>query len=56
MAREATGRLMEAMDRAGDHEGARRIARRYLGAYPNGPHAEQAKRVLDAAPGAPTPR
>ena len=50
MAREATGRLMEAMNRSGDHEGARRVAQRYLAAYPTGPHAEQAKRLLGAAP------
>lgn len=45
LAREALGRLMESLDRAGDHDGARRMAERYLQRYGNGPHAELARRL-----------
>jgi outer membrane protein assembly factor BamD (BamD/ComL family) len=46
-AREASGRLIEAYQASGDPGAAREAAKRYLGRYPDGPHAEFAKRVLD---------
>jgi ferric-dicitrate binding protein FerR (iron transport regulator) len=49
LAREALGRLMEALQRAGDLDGARNAAARYLARYPSGPHAEVAHRVLTQA-------
>jgi hypothetical protein len=45
-ARNASGRLVEALDRAGDAAGARGAARAYLEAWPDGPHAEKARSVL----------
>ena len=41
--REALGRQMEALSRAGDRAGAARAAERYLRLYPNGPHAPLAR-------------
>jgi TolA-binding protein len=49
MAREALGRLMEALNQAGDLAGARATAADYLRDYPSGPHADLASRL------APTP-
>jgi TolA-binding protein len=46
LAREASGRLMEAQFASGQHEAARAQARAYLGRYPSGPHADFAKMVL----------
>jgi len=46
MTREALGRLLEALHRAGDNVGARAVAERYLRDYPSGPHAELASRVV----------
>jgi transmembrane sensor len=46
LAREALGRLIEASERAGDPDGAKNAAARYLARYPNGPHAEVARRAL----------
>jgi hypothetical protein len=46
MAREALGRLMEALHRAGDRTSAEETARRYLRDYPSGPHAELASRLV----------
>jgi TolA-binding protein len=46
LAREASGRLIEALRRADDSAGARRAARDYLGKYPGGPHADLARSVL----------
>jgi TolA-binding protein len=46
VAREAAGRLMEARQRAGDLQGARSAAESYLKAYPMGPHAEMARKLL----------
>jgi TolA-binding protein len=46
LAREAAGRLIEACQRAGDADSARRAARRYLSEYPTGPHAKVAERVI----------
>jgi outer membrane protein assembly factor BamD (BamD/ComL family) len=46
LAREARGRLIEARERTGDHDGARRAARDYIARYPEGPHAELAQRLL----------
>ena len=45
-AREASGRLIEAYRRAGNEKGARVAAKRYLARYPDGPHAELARSVL----------
>ncbi|MFT3764522.1 MAG: FecR family protein [Minicystis sp.] len=49
LAGEAAGRLMECRERSGDRAGAREAARRYLDAYPSGPRAEAAKRILAEA-------
>jgi TolA-binding protein len=46
LAREAAGRLMEAYERQGDRDRAREAARRYLGRYPEGPHAALARQLL----------
>jgi transmembrane sensor len=46
LAREAAGRLIEALRRADDSAGARRAARDYLDKYPEGPHADLARSVL----------
>jgi TolA-binding protein len=48
LAREATGRLLEALERAGEHAKAVQLAREYLARYPSGPHATFAKRILDS--------
>lgn len=42
LAQEARGRLMEALHRAGDRDGARRAAGAYLASHPGGPHAKLA--------------
>jgi transmembrane sensor len=49
LAREALGRQMEALSRAGDRVGADRAAEQYLRQYPKGPHAPLARtlRVRD---------
>ncbi len=47
LAREAAGRLLEALDRSGDHVGAIGAAESYLRSYPSGPHASFARQVLD---------
>jgi TolA-binding protein len=46
LAREAQGRLMEALSRAGDRAGARSVAERYLAQYPGGPHERVARQLL----------
>jgi TolA-binding protein len=46
LAREAQGRLMEALYRGGDRAGATRAAEAYLSANPNGPHARLARTLL----------
>jgi transmembrane sensor len=46
LAREAGGRLIEAMDRAGRHGQARQAATQYLAQHPDGPHAAYARRLL----------
>jgi transmembrane sensor len=43
---DATGRLMEARQRAGDDPAARRDAERYLRRFPNGPYAATAAAIL----------
>jgi len=53
LVREALGRLVEARQRAGDATGARRAAMRYLEAYPEGPHADYARKLLDSPGGDP---
>jgi TolA-binding protein len=45
LAREASGRVIEAFERAGDHERARAAALHYLQAFPDGPHAEFARSI-----------
>ncbi|HTB72775.1 MAG TPA: hypothetical protein VK762_06010 [Polyangiaceae bacterium] len=49
LAREASGRLVEARASAGDDRGAKDAAARYLARYPDGPHAPLARRVLAGA-------
>lgn len=44
--REAAGRLIEALQGAGDHPGARAAARRYLEGHPDGPHARVARSII----------
>jgi FecR protein len=44
-AREAEGRLMEALSRAGDRAGARQVAQQYLSRYPSGPHERVARQL-----------
>ncbi len=46
LAREAQGRLMESLYRAGDREAAARIADAYLTSNPAGPHARLARTLL----------
>lgn len=46
LAREASGRQLEALRNAGDSAGAQRAAREYLARYPDGPHADVARSVL----------
>ena len=43
LARDATGRQMEALSRAGDAAAAARVADEYLRQYPRGPHAPLAR-------------
>ena len=45
LAREASGRRMEALDKSGDHEGAARAAKGYLESFPTGPHARLARSI-----------
>ncbi|GAC1353328.1 MAG: hypothetical protein NVS3B20_16900 [Polyangiales bacterium] len=47
LAREASGRLIEARKASGDREGARTAATHYLGTFPDGPHAQLAKSILN---------
>ena len=46
LAQEASGRLMESLQRSGNQAAARRIAERYLVQYPGGPHADFARRLM----------
>ena len=46
LAREAEGRLMESLSRAGDRVGARKVAEEYLAKYPRGPHERVARQLL----------
>lgn len=46
LAREASGRLVESLHRAGQFSAAQAAARNYLAAYPTGPHAGFAKSLL----------
>ena len=46
LSREAQGRLLEAVERVGDHAAARELATRYLHDFPQGPHAELARSLL----------
>jgi hypothetical protein len=45
-AREAEGRLMESLSRAGDRAGARAVAKGYLEKYAHGPHERVARQLL----------
>jgi transmembrane sensor len=44
--REAEGRLMEALSRAGDRLAAQKVASSYLAKYPRGPHERVARQLL----------
>jgi ferric-dicitrate binding protein FerR (iron transport regulator) len=46
LAREAAGRLLESRLKAGDQAGARTAAQSYLRAFPDGTHADLAKRTV----------
>jgi hypothetical protein len=46
LAREASGRLMESLSRAGDRAGASAVARDYVAKYPHGPHERVARQLL----------
>jgi len=46
LAREASGRLVETHQRAGNTKQARRAARTYLTRFPSGPHADYSRGVL----------
>lgn len=46
LAREASGRFLEALSRTGDREGAKAAAAAYLAQYPNGQHAAFARQLL----------
>ena len=46
MAREAAGRLMEALDRAGNKSAARDVATSYVSRFPGGPHTKLAQKLL----------
>ena len=46
LAREAQGRLMEALDRAGDRAAAAQLAKSYLATNPDGPHARLARALI----------
>jgi hypothetical protein len=46
LAREAEGRLMESLSRAGDRVGARKVAEGYLAKYPHGPHERVARQLF----------
>jgi TolA-binding protein len=48
LAREASGRLIESYNAAGNTSAAAQAASRYLTAYPHGPHASMARRALGA--------
>jgi hypothetical protein len=50
LTREARGRLIEATLAAGDATRARSLAQLYLRAYPDGPHADIARRIAGDAP------
>jgi ferric-dicitrate binding protein FerR (iron transport regulator) len=47
LAPEASGRLLEALSRSGDREGAKSAATSYLARYPSGVHAAFARQLLD---------
>jgi hypothetical protein len=49
LAREALGRLLEALVRSSQHAAACRVGQRYLARYPRGPHARRARRACDRA-------
>jgi hypothetical protein len=46
LAREAEGRLMESLSRAGDRLAARKVAEQYLAQYQHGPHERVARQLL----------
>lgn len=47
LAREASGRLLEALSRSGDRAAAQAAASDYLETYPHGPHAAFARKLLN---------
>ena len=46
LAREARGRLMEALVRTGERARAESLAEQYLGLHPDGPHAKLARQLV----------
>jgi hypothetical protein len=50
LAREARGRLMEALQRAGNASAARQVAEEYLRLHPHGPHATLAEQLARVQP------
>ncbi len=46
LAREAAGRLVESLERGGDHANAQAAARDYLARYPDGPQKRLARQIL----------
>jgi len=46
LAREASGRIVEALEDSGDHVRARDAAKHYLDHFPSGPHAEFARSAM----------
>lgn len=46
MAREAAGRLIEALDRAGEQTRAKQAAQEYMNRFPTGPHKKLAQKIL----------
>ena len=46
LAREASGRLLEALDHSGERAAVRQAAEAYLARYPGGPHAAFARQLL----------
>jgi transmembrane sensor len=47
LGREASGRLMESLERSGDDTRARETAKRYLEVFPSGPHANVARSIAE---------
>lgn len=46
----ARARLMDLLEKSGDHAAARKVAAEYVAMHPNGPHLDRAKRMSQSAP------